>query len=170
MTEGVRGYEFLEFFKKVPIVLHHYLKVCSLDEIPTQLKIRQFVVVNLSTKIEPGTHWIVIFRSAKYVYEIFNSLGFSNLDILEPYFRPTVRVDVIYNEQQFQSNTSTNCGFYCVYLAIHRVLCYDQPLVHVLDEIFDSSNIEINERRCVSFCERLRASVDDSAIFDDDED
>ena len=167
MTEGLRGFEFHELFKKVPIVLHYYLKVCSLDEIPTSLKVRQFVVVNLSTKIEPGTHWIVIFRSGKHVYEIFNSLGFSDLDILEPYFRPKGTLDLIYNEQQFQPNTSTNCGLYCVYLAIHRVLCYDEPFVHVLDQVFSSENTNVNETRCVNFCNRLKTSVDDSAIFDD---
>lgn len=167
MTEGLRGFEFKEYFNKVPIVRHYYLKVCSLDEIPSSFKIRQFAIVNLSTTSQPGSHWIVIFRSGKHIYEIFNSLGFASLDILVPYFKPTVKVDIVYNEQQFQSSSTSTCGFFCIYVAIHRVLSYDQCFSHVLQEVFSSSNTEANETKCINFCRRLKASVDDSVLFED---
>lgn len=167
MTEGVRGYEFKEYFSKIPIVNHHYLKVCSLDEIPNTLKVRQFIIVNLSKTVEPGNHWIIIFRSGKHIFEIFNSLGFTSLEVLLPYFKPRLRVHVIFNEHQFQSSLTSTCGYFCIYFAIHRVLCYDQCFSHVLEECFDSSNTETNENKCIKFCSRLKMASDDSVLFED---
>jgi len=167
MTEGLRGFEFLEYFSKVPIVNDYYLKVCSLDEIPRTFKVRQFAIVNLSTTAEPGSHWIVIFRSGKDIYEIFNSLGFSSLNLLLPYFKPKTKVHVIFNEHQFQSNSTSTCGLFCIYFAIHRVLCYDQCFTHVLEEVFDSTDTDANENKCIAFCNRLKSSPDDSTLFDD---
>jgi len=165
--EGLRGFEFKEYFAKVPIVNRYFKLVCSLDEIPRSLQVRQFVIVNLSRKIEPGTHWIVIVRSGKQVYEVFNSLGFQNLDILGPHFKLKYRAHVLFNEHKFQLDTSSTCGLFCVYFIVNRVLCYDQCFNHVLQDIFVHDN-DVNESKCTAFCYRLKNAIDDSELFEDD--
>ena len=168
MTEGVRGYEFKSYFDKVPIVNRYFKLVCSLDEIPKLFQVREFAIVNLSRKIEPGSHWIVILRSGKQVFEVFNSLGFETLDILKPHLKFRYRTHVLFNEHKFQLDTSSTCGLFCIYFIVNRILCYDQCFDHVLQDIFMYDN-DVNESKCIAFCSRLKDAADDSQLFEDTE-
>jgi len=163
--EGLHGYDFIEYFKKIPIVKHYYRNVYSVDEIPNNLKIRQFLIVNLSKKSEPGTHWIAIVRSEKKIYEVFNSLGYNNLDSLLPYMRLRIKADVVFNEEAFQLTDSTTCGLFCIYFIVHRVLNYDMHFDHLLQDIFVLDK-EKNENKVVTFCNRLNEAEDDNNLFD----
>lgn len=164
-SEGLHGYDFVEYFKKIPIVNHYYKSVYSIDEIPNTLKVRQFIICNLSKKSEPGTHWIAIVRSDKKIYEVFNSLGYENLDTLLPYMRLKIKADVVFNEEAFQLSDSTTCGLFCIYFIVHRVLNYDMHFDHLLQDIFVLDK-EINEKKVITFCDRLKKALDDSDLFE----
>lgn len=163
--EGIHGYAFRTFFEKIPIMLPYFKGVFSLDDIPRSIKVREFFVVNLSKKHEQGTHWFCIVRSHFQLYEVFNSLGFQNLDIVRPFLRAGSGADFVFNHKAYQLATTSTCGFYVVYFLIHRVLNYDISFHHLLSDIFQSSNT-VNESKVIDFCERLKNAPNDEDIFD----
>jgi len=166
MNEGLRGYEFQCYLKKIPFVSKYYKTVCSINEIPINIKVREFIIVNLSLSHEPGTHWIVIIRSHRQLYEVFNSLGFENLNELTNFFKIRTQAEIVYNETGMQLKDSSTCGLFCIYFIVHRVLNYDLSFFHLLNDIF-FEDLTLNENKVVEFCSRLKNASDDSDLFDD---
>lgn len=151
---GMRGSEFEQYFEKIPIVHKQFLKVTSVDEIPSQIKLKHFLISNLSPSSEPGTHWIAIVRSEDDTLEIFNSLGVNSLDTLKPHLNFRQKLNVVFNEQAFQSKESTSCGYFCIYFIIHRILNFDMSFEHLLEDIF-TSNCALNENIVETFSNKL---------------
>lgn len=60
-SKGIVGYEFEEYFKNIPLIEKFYQGVFSIDQIPPKIAVKHFVVLNLSTSNELGTHWILLF-------------------------------------------------------------------------------------------------------------
>lgn len=160
----MRGSEFKHYFEKISLVNPLFLKVTSIDEIPEEIKLKHFIICNLSPSNEPGSHWIVIVRSDYNTLEIFNSLGVSSLEDLKPYLKFKQQLELIFNEQPFQSKESTSCGFFCIYFSVQRILNFDMSFEHLLEDIF-SANCEINEKKVVNFCSNLFNG--DLNLFDD---
>ena len=160
---GMRGSEFQQYFKNISVVNKQFLKVTSIDKIPTEIKEKHFIISNLSPSNEVGSHWITLIRSEKDTLEIFNSLGMTSIDRLQPYLKFKKRVNIIFNEQPFQSNESTSCGFFCIYFIVHRILNLDMSFEHLLEHIF-SNDCQINETKVVDFCKNL--SIGDFNLFE----
>jgi len=163
--KGLHGYEFLEYFNKVTPMNRLYKGVYSLDDIPKSIKVKEFLVVNLSKKNEEGSHWFCIVRSHLRVYEIFNSLGFTDLDAVLPYLKITSNADLVYNQTPFQLPNTTTCGLYVIFFLVYRMLNLDLNFYHVLEELFDANNA-LNENKVTSFCQHLKDAEDDSDVFD----
>jgi hypothetical protein len=154
-VEGLKGYEFDQYFSKIEIVKDLFLDVCSIDRIPLVFPLKHFVVCNLSRSDEPGTHWIVIVHSELNKLEIFNSLGYNNIQALQPYLQHFENdLEVEYNVDQFQPNDSSNCGYYCIYFVIHRICSYDVLFQSILDEYFLLDKNE-NDKIVVIYCKLL---------------
>ncbi|MDP2788492.1 MAG: hypothetical protein Q8O46_00360 [bacterium] len=157
--EGMKGFEFVNYFDKVPHVKSMFINVFSIDQIPTIIPLRKFLVCNLSESKLPGSHWVVLVRSEKETLEIFNSLGFINLDLIAPYLKFRNKIKVHFNEDQFQSDNSTSCGKFCIYFAVQRILNLDMSFEHILELIFNL-NKEINELTVTKFCENILSNHD----------
>jgi hypothetical protein len=151
---GMRGSEFQQYFEKIPIINQQFLKVISIDEIPKDIKNKHFIISNLSPSNEAGSHWITFLRSENDTLEIFNSLGMASIESIKPYLNFKKRLNIVFNEEKFQGNDSTSCGFFCIYFIVHRLLNLDMSFDHTLEHIF-SSDYEINETRVVNFCKNL---------------
>jgi hypothetical protein len=151
---GMRGFEFMQYFDKIRHVRQLFLKVISIDQIPKVIPIKHFLICNLSPADSPGSHWIVIVRSENDTLEIYNSLGTPSLDYLLPFLKFRKKYEITYNQEQFQSNSSTNCGFFCIYFIVQRVLNFDMSFEDILELIFET-NFEINEQTVVQFCHNL---------------
>lgn len=153
-TTGLFTNDFKTYFSKIPLLAKHWKGVKAIDKIPHTIPIRHFIIVNLSPSSHPGSHWIVLFRSHSKSLEVFNSLGFSNLNDVRPYLKFNFSTELTYNNTAVQMSTSSSCGLYCIYFAIHRLLDLDQPFEEFLDEIFSSDKIN-NESRVAKFCNHL---------------
>lgn len=160
------GFDFSTLFTKVPLVKNCFRGVYSVDRLPRTLKVREFIICNLSKHNESGSHWIVICRSHRKTFEIFNSLGYTNLDELKFYIKFRIRADYEFNSSSFQTPDSVTCGHFCVFFACHRVLNYDCNLKHVLEDIF-VPDLNINENRVISFYNKLLRNENDDDLFDD---
>lgn len=157
--DGIKGFEFEVYFQNIPLVKHSFLNVVAIDQIPKIIPVRHFIICNLSPAHLPGSHWICIVRPDKEIIEIFNSLGSENLNYLTSFLKFSKRLNIEYNQHQFQSKLSSTCGLFCIYFAIHRVLNFDMSFDHLLEHIFESTPNE-NETVVVDFCNNLKTNKD----------
>lgn len=163
--EGLKGFEFSAYFAKVSHVNQQFLNVVAIDEIPKSIPVKHFIVCNLSPAHLSGSHWIVLVRPAKNTLEIFNSLGGNTFNEIKQYLKFTCKLEIHFNETQFQSTSSTSCGYFCIFFAINRILNFDMSFEHLLEHLF-TDNIEINENNVKRFCDHLFVSSDDNSIFE----
>lgn len=161
--DGMRGSEFKTYFDKIELVKKQFVKVTSIDKIPKTLKLKHFIICNLSPSNLPGSHWVVIVRSEKNTLEIFNSLGTRSLRLYNENFNFKTHFHIEFNKEQFQSNESTSCGYFCIYFIVHRILNFDMSLEHLLEHIFNSE-ASINETVVINFCHKLLKN--DFNLFD----
>jgi hypothetical protein len=146
--------EFEVYFQKVPCLQSHFIGVFSIDNFPKNIKMRSFLVCNMSKSSEEGTHWITILKSEPRTLEIFDSLG-TKINSLAPYLKNLKgNPAIIYNENAFQSSTSNTCGFFTIMFIIERCLNFDLKYKELLAEIFER-DVEINEKVVVDFCKNL---------------
>ena len=84
------------------------------DALPKRNKYFNAFIVNLDSKMLPGSHWISIYFKKSTVY-YFDSYGLPprNRHILNFMKRNS---DIIkYNNHCFQDDFTTTCGFFCIY-------------------------------------------------------
>ena len=164
--EGLKGFEFANYFVKLPLVNKQFLNVVAIDEIPKSIPVRHFLISNLSPAHLSGSHWIVIIRPEKNTLEIFNSLGGDTFKDIQNHLKFTCKLQIHSNETPFQSDSSSSCGYFCIFFAVNRMLNLDMSFEHLLEHLF-TDNLEINETNVRRFCENLLESSDDDSIFFD---
>ncbi|SRR6266404_464835 len=145
--------EFETYFQKIPQVLQSFDGTFSIDNFPKKLKYRHFFICNMSKSSEVGSHWITFIKSEKSKIEIFDSLG-TKIDSLKPYLKFNGNPEYIFNDAPFQLSTSTTCGYFAIMFIIERCFNFDLKYKLLLAEIF-SSDLEINEKTVVEFCNEL---------------
>jgi hypothetical protein len=143
--------EFQKYFTKVPTLIDHFVGVFSIDNFPTTLDNRSFLVCNLSKANEPGSHWVCIYRDLNV--EIFDPLG-TQISYFLPRLTVINQVPIIYNTNQYQSSTTSSCGLFVITFAVERFLNLSMSFEHLLEEIF-TDEIEINESKVNFFCQQL---------------
>lgn len=164
--EGLYASDFETYFSRLDWIKPLFLSVTSINKIPATLPVRHFVIVNLSPAGTPGSHWVLLVRSHKKCVEVFNSLGFQNLDTLMPHLKFRFAAEIEYNNTQVQKSTTSSCGLYCIFFIIHRALNFDLSLHEVMTEIF-THDLSENENKVTTFCSQLLdQTIDEAFIFD----
>ena len=167
-ADALYGTDFEPYFKKLDLIYPHFIGVVSIDQIPPRFPEKHFLIVNLSPAGTPGSHWIVIIRSHKSLIEIFNSLGFENLDLIKSHLKFRFTAEIQFNNTTVQLPTSSSCGLYCIYFAVHRVLNFDQGFEETMADYF-TENLTSNENKVALFCKHLKelkSGSDESFLFD----
>jgi len=164
--QGLYASDFEPYFKRLEWMRPCFLSVTSIDKIPATLPVRHFIIVNESQSGSIGTHWLLIVRSHRKCIEVFNSLGFENLDSLIPYLKFRFTADIEFNNTQVQKSTTASCGLFCIYFIVHRALNFDQNFEEVMSEIF-THDLTQNENKVAQFCKHLLDNnIEESLIFD----
>lgn len=146
--------DFSKYLLNIPDLVIHWSGTKALDEIPKKLKVKTFVIVNTSVKTQREGHWIVIGRPHKGILELFNSLGCESIAAIKPYLQFPFRSEIIYNNSPVQLPTSSTCGLYCIFFAVHRYFNLDIPFEELIEEIF-TSDLNKNENMVVKFCHHI---------------
>lgn len=146
--------DFQPYLNNIPDLLPHWAGVRALDEIPSVLKVKSFLIVNTAPKEKREGHWIVIGRTQLGILEIFNSLGFESLKSIKPYLNFIFKSEIIYNNSAVQLPTSSSCGLYCIYYAVHRFFNLDIPFDEFMEDTF-TSDLNKNEILVSQFCHHL---------------
>jgi hypothetical protein len=146
--------DFSDYFTNVPDLSTHWIGVRPLDQIPKQIKLKKFVIVNTSVKSQREGHWIVLSRPHKGTLELFNSLGYHTIDAIKPYLNFPFKTEIIYNNSPVQKPYTSSCGLYCIYFAVYRYFNLDMPLEELMEDIF-TTDLNKNEQIVYQFCRHL---------------
>lgn len=88
------------------------------DNLPKKVILPALLIVNLSRKSEPGSHWISIFIDKQGKGYYFDSFGIPPRNKYVKLFMKMHSKSVYYNRNQLQHITSSKCGKYCCVFAV----------------------------------------------------
>lgn len=146
--------EIAELISKYPCVQSSFSGVFAIDTIPNNIPINHFIIFNQDFSTNYGIHWLTLIRTKKYVLECFDSLGLNTdkQSLLTKHNSFTGIKFIKFNETEFQSTKSNNCGLFAVYFAINRLLNKDLSLKVFLSEYF-TTDVDKNDHIIKSFFE-----------------
>jgi hypothetical protein len=55
----MKSHEIVSFIKKLPELNSQFSGVYAIDQIPSEINYRHFIIVNTDASAEPGTHWYI---------------------------------------------------------------------------------------------------------------
>lgn len=145
--------QFAIYFNKIPSLTNHFIGVFPIDQLPTNLKKKQFFVANTDPSYKNGSHWIAFVRLDTYECEIFDSLAL-NIEKIVPFFNFKQKLKFTYNSTPVQSITSKLCGKFVVTFLIERMLNQTMEFDDLLENIF-SSDLSKNDNIVTDFCNNL---------------
>jgi hypothetical protein len=141
------GTEIQQKLLDIPFLQNCYLGIFACDEAEIKLQtselVPSFLVCNRDSSTEPGSHWLVIFRTGSSTYEIFDSLG-QDEQTARSRLGSNVVSECVFNTDAVQSVESISCGKYVIYFSVARMLSYGETFQRVLNESF-SQDLNFNE-------------------------
>ena len=99
--------------------IKHFRGVFSRDVLPSQIDEPEVGIMNLDSKIGPGTHWVCYRNVDKNVCEYFDSFGLIMPTELQKYLQ-TSGEKIIYSTDEIQERDSVLCGYWCLYYLLER--------------------------------------------------
>jgi hypothetical protein len=139
-------------------------KVFAYDEIPLDNKIKEetfFAIIN-NAPIAKNGHWILICifnnkpRGKNIVYYM-DSLGiYPTLKNVIKFINLNTTGKLVCNKLQMQSETSQNCGKFCI-LCMHHL--YEGKSFESFIEIFSSPDPKENDKKVVGLFDKFSATI-----------
>ena len=153
----MQGLEITHFIDSFPNLKNHCKGVFAINTLPKTLKYRHFCICNTDFSDGSGIHWFCFLRNSKTTVECFDSLGICDQkrEILMKHCAFRGVTEIIFNETQFQKNTSNTCGLFVIYFIFERMHNLDLSFETILSEIFDAADQQINEDQVKRFCDNL---------------
>ena len=144
----MKGIEIKQKIERFPILKLHFKGIFAIDTIP-RLNITNFVIVNTSHSGTKGLHWIVVYLSPFRILEVFDSSGI-HFEVISSALKRHNPYNIIHNILPYQKLGTKNCGIFCIYFILNRILNLEVNFYDLLDKIF-SSNLELNDGKIKDF-------------------
>jgi len=108
------------------------------DQIPSNIKVDHFIICNVDTSLQIGSHWYVVYRHGFASLECFDSLGITDTKktFLIENFNYVAVHKIKCNSTAVQSSNSTSCGLFCLFFIYNRLFNKDLTFQELLDHIF----------------------------------
>ena len=124
----------------------------SRNSLPYQIKNNECGIVNLDSKIGPGTHWVA-YRNGKSHAEYFDSFGLEMPSEVAQYL-DTSGKQIYYSGDEIQERYSVLCGYWCLYYLLERQ--NDVSMLNVIHNAeFDFNNQIINNRFIINYFKNI---------------
>ena len=151
MNKPLSNFDLLNWVKKLGI--KHFKGVYSRDGLPDRIKRNECGIINLDSKIGPGTHWIA-YRNVESTYcEYFDSFGLVMPNEVMIYLMTSGK-RIFYSGDEIQERDSVLCGYWCLYYLLER-----QRGVSMLNVIhnaeFDMNNQTVNHRFIINYFKNI---------------
>ena len=99
--------------------IKHFRGVFSRDDLPSEINEPEVGIINLDSKIGPGTHWVCYRNDDKDLCEYFDSFGLLMPNDVLKYLQ-TSGEKIIYSTDEIQERDSVLCGYWCLYYLLER--------------------------------------------------
>jgi activator of 2-hydroxyglutaryl-CoA dehydratase len=114
-----------------------YLSSYSKSNLPSQQKAKgKWFIVNLDSG-PPGTHWVLVYNCEPELCSYFDSYGVEPPTEVKKFMIDTNK-ECEYNDLQLQALGSTQCGWWCMYVASQMEK--GQSLVNIVAKAAKSKN------------------------------
>lgn len=122
----------------------HYGGTFSKDVLPKLQN--KFYIINLDNNDGDGTHWCLVYNCRPKQCLYFDSFGQPSPENVLKRMKQ-IGKHIYYNDMQIQNINSSNCGYYCVYVACNLAL--GRPYIDVILD-FDP-NTKSNETKIENY-------------------
>ena len=99
--------------------IKHFRDVFSRDDLPDRINEPEVGIINLDSKIGPGTHWVCYRNDDGNLCEYFDSFGLTMPTEVLKYLQ-TSGEKIIYSTDEIQERDSVLCGYWCLYYLLER--------------------------------------------------
>ena len=124
--------------------IKHFRGVFSRDDLPSGINEPEVGIINLDSKIGPGTHWVCYRNVDKHFCEYFDSFGLIMPTRLRKYLQ-TSGEKIIYSTDEIQERDSVLCGYWCLYYLLERQK--GRSILHILhNSAFDPIDKRVNNK------------------------
>ena len=146
VDKPLSNFDLLNWIKKLGI--KYFRGIYSRDTLPDIIKINEVGIINLDSKIGPGTHWIA-YKNSKNDVEYFDSFGLTMPNEVMQYLMTSGK-QIFYSGDEIQERDSVLCGYWCLYYLLER-----QRGVSMFDVIhnaeFDINDKTVNHRFIINY-------------------
>ncbi len=152
----MQGSELSNTINEFKSLQKNFLGVFSIDTLPRSMKLKTFCFCNTDISNGSGKHWLCFVKSSKKCIECFDSLGIDDnkKKLLKDNCKFSNVSEIDFNETQFQDTSSSTCGLFVIYFAVHRMHNLDLEFDEILEEIFTLNPLD-NEKRVKEFYENF---------------
>ena len=99
--------------------IKHFRGVFSRDDLPSKINEPEVGIINLDSKIGPGTHWVCYRNDEEDLCEYFDSFGLLMPNDVLKYLQSS-NEKIIYSIDEIQERDSVLCGYWCLYYLLER--------------------------------------------------
>ena len=132
--------------------IKNFRGVYSRDDLPSKILKNKVGIVNLDSKIGPGTHWVA-YRNAEKGAEYFDSFGMIMLNDVMKYLITSGK-QIFYSGDEIQEIDSVLCGYWCLYYLIERQKGI--PMLSVIHNAkFDVNDQTVNQRFIIDYFKNI---------------
>ena len=150
MNKPLSNFDLLNWVKKLGI--KHFKGVYSRDGLPDRIKRNECGIINLDSKIGPGTHWVA-YRNVDSTCEYFDSFGLIMPNEVLKYLRTSGK-QIFYSGDEIQERDSVLCGYWCLYYLLERQK--GVPMLSVIHNAkFDMNDQTVNHRFIIDYFKNI---------------
>ena len=150
INKPLSNIDLLNWVKKLGI--KHFRGIHSRDGLPKQIKMNECGIVNLDSRIGPGTHWVA-YRNGDKSTEYFDSFGLIMPNEVMKYLMTSDK-QIFYSGDESQERDSVLCGYWCLYYLLERQR--GVPMLDVIHNVkFDMNDQTVNHRFIIDYFKNI---------------
>ena len=150
VNKPLSNFDLLNWVKKLGI--KHFRGIYSRDALPPKILKDEVGIVNLDSRIGPGTHWVA-YRNGKNGAEYFDSFGSIMPSEIQKYLSTSGK-QIFYSGDEIQERDSVLCGYWCLYYLLERQK--GVPMLSVIHNAkFDMNDQTINHRFIIDYFKNI---------------
>ena len=116
INKALSNIDLMNWIDKLKI--RYFRGIFSRDNLPCKILKKECGIINLDSKIGPGTHWVCYRNIDKYC-EYFDPFGLIMPSEVQTYLSSS-RKQIIYSGDKLQERDSVLCGYWCLYYLYER--------------------------------------------------
>ena len=150
INKPLSNFDIKQWVKQLGI--KHFRGIYSRDTLPNQILNNEVGIINLDTRLGPGTHWVA-YKNGKNRAEYFDSFGLIMPNEVMTYLMTSGK-PIYYSGDEIQERDSVLCGYWCLYYLLERQKGI--PMLNVIHNAkFDMNDQTVNHRFIIDYFKNI---------------